>query len=80
MRQLLAVAFLGATLAFSASAAFAYGDTVDYVPPYLRTQSEPVASRAVTLRESRGSVVAGGGVTATSVYRQLREENREGRR
>ncbi len=77
MRQLLAAAFLGATLAFSASAALAYGDTVDYVPPYQRTQSELVVSRTV----SREPVVAGGGsITATSMYLQWREENREGRR
>ncbi len=80
MRQLLAAAFLGATLAFSASAALAYGDNVDYVPPYQRTHSEPVGSRTVILPESRESVVAGGGsITATSVYRQLREVNMEGR-
>ena len=81
MRQFLAVAFLGATLAFGTSAALAYGDNVDYVPSYQRTQSEPVASRAVYRPESREFLVAGGGsITANSVYRQLREENMEGRR
>lgn len=81
MRQLLAAAFLGATLAFSASAAFAYGDTVDYMPPYQRTQSELVVSRTVILPVSREPVVAGGGsITATPMYLQWREENREGRR
>lgn len=81
MRQFLAVAFLSATLAFSTSAALAYGDNVDYVPPYQRTHSEPVVSRTVFLPDSGESVVAGGGgITATSVYRHLREENREGPR
>ena len=79
MRQFLAVAFLGATLASGASAAFA-GDQVDYVPSYQRTQSEPIVSRVVTVVESRESAVAGGSITATSVYRQLRLENIEGRR
>ena len=81
MRQLLGVALLGATLAYSTSAAFAYGDTVDYVPPFQRTHSEPAVSRAAVLPDSGESVVAGGGgTTATSVYRHLREENREGPR
>lgn len=77
MRQLLAVAFLGATLGFGVGSALA-SDTVDYVPPYQRTQSESVASRTVIGPESRESFVAGGGDTATSVYRQLREVNMEG--
>jgi hypothetical protein len=78
MRQFLAVAFLGATLAFSASAALAYGDNADYVPSYQRMQSESVVSRTVIRSESNESAVAGGGATATSVYRQLREVNMEG--
>ena len=78
MRQLLAVAFLGATLGFGAGSALA-SDTVDYVPPYQRTQSESVVSRTVIGPESRESLVAGGGgATTTSVYRQLREVNMEG--
>ncbi len=81
MRQLLAMAFLSATLAFSTTAALAYGDTVDYVPAYQRTQSESVVSRTLIRLEPHESVVAGGGsITGTFVYRQLREENREGRR
>lgn len=76
MRQFLAVAFLGATLAFSASAALAYGDNADYVPSYQRAQTESVVSRTVI--RSNESAVAGGGATATSVYRQLREVNMEG--
>ena len=80
MRQFLAMGFLGATLAFGAGPALA-GDTVDYVPSYQRTQSEPVVSRPVNRPESRESVVAGvGGITATSVYRRLRDENMEGGR
>ncbi len=73
MRQFLAVAFLGATLAFSASAALA-GDKVDYVPSYQPAQSVSIVSRT----SSSVSVVAGGrNITATDVYRQLREDNRE---
>ena len=77
MRQLWAVVFLGATLAFDASAALAYGDNTDYVPSYQRTQSESVVSRTVILPASPEFLVAGGG-TATSVYRQLRDVNMEG--
>ena len=79
MRQFLAVAFLGAALAFDASVALA-SDQVDYVPSYQRTYSAPAVSQALILAQSGESVVAGGNVTATSVYRQLREENIEGRR
>ncbi len=73
MRQFLAVAFLGATLAFSASAALA-GDKVDYVPSYQPAQSVSIVSRT----SSSVSVVAGGrNTTATDVYRQLRDDNKE---
>jgi hypothetical protein len=75
MRQFLTVAFLGATLAFGATAALA-SDNVDYVPSYQRTQSESVVSRSVIRTASRELVVAGGGsVTTTAVYRRQREEN-----
>jgi len=83
MRQFLAVAFLGATLAFSASAAFAFGDKVDYVPSYQPAQSvvQPTLSVSIVSRtESSVSTVAGSSVpTASSLYRQWREENQEGR-
>jgi hypothetical protein len=74
MRQFLAAAFLGATLAFGASPALA-SDNVDYVPAYQRAQSNPVVSATAIRTDIRGPVVAGGRITATSVYRQLREEN-----
>ncbi len=81
MRQFLAVAFLGATLAFSASAAFAFGDKVDYVPSYQPAQSvvQPTQNVSIVSRtESSVSTFAGGrNTTATDVYRQLREDNRE---
>ncbi len=81
MRQFLAVAFLGATLAFSVSTAFAYGDKVDYVPSYQSAQSvvQPTQSVSIVSKtESSVSQVAGSSVpTATSVLRQLREDNRE---
>ncbi len=78
MRQFLAVAFVGATLAFSASAALAYGDKVDYVPSYQAAQSVSIVSQTVNQTASSESVVAGGGtITATDVYRQLRDDNRE---
>ncbi len=78
MRQFLGVAVLGATLAFGASAALA-GEKVDYRPPYEPTQSVSVMSGTVNHQTaSSGSVVAGGStITATSVFRQLREDNRE---
>lgn len=69
MRQFLAVAVLGATLAFGARTAFA-SDNVDYGVPF-----QPAQSVIVTQSES-GSVVAGGSSAETSVQ-QLREENRE---
>jgi hypothetical protein len=73
MRQLLAVAFLGATLAIGSSAALA-GEKVDYRPSFEPAQSVSVVSRT----ESHESVVAGSRtITATSVFRQLREDNRE---
>jgi hypothetical protein len=78
MRQFVAVAFLGAALAFSASAALAYGDNADYVPSYQRTQSASVVSGTVIRSEPNESAVAGGGATASSVYRRLREENGPG--
>ena len=75
MRQFLTVVFLGATLAFGATAALA-SDNVDYVPSYQRTQSESVVSRSVIRTASREFVVSGGGsVTTTAVYRRQREEN-----
>ncbi len=83
MRQFLAVAFLGATLAFSASAAFAFGDKVDYVPSYQPTLSvvQPTLSVSIVSRtESSVSTVAGSNPTASSLYRQWREENQEGKR
>ncbi len=80
MRQFLAVAVLGATLAFNASAALA-GEKVDYVPSYQPAQSvvQPAQSVSIVSRTGSGvSVVAGGSnTTATDVYRQLREDNRE---
>jgi hypothetical protein len=77
MRKFLAVAVLGASLAFTASAALA-GDKVDYVPSYQPAQSSSVVSGTVIRTESGESAVAGGGaITATDVYRQLREDNRE---
>ena len=75
MRQFLAMAFLGATLAFSASAALA-DEKVDYIPPSQRTQGVSVVSRPVIPTGPGESAVAGS-ITATSVYRQLREENKE---
>ncbi len=90
MRQFLAVAFLGATLAFGASAAFAFGDKVDYVPSYQPAQSvsippaqsvstPPAQSVSIVSRTSSSvSVVARGrNTTATDVYRQLRDDNKE---
>ncbi len=83
MQQFLAVAFLGAALAFSASAAFAFGDKVDYVPSYQPTLSvvQPTLSVSIVSRtESSVPAVAGSSVsTASSLYRQWREENQEGR-
>jgi hypothetical protein len=77
MRQFLVVAVLGASLAFTANTALA-SDKVDYVPSYQPARSVSVVSGTVIRTESRESVVAGGSViTATSVYRQLREDNRE---
>ena len=76
MRQFLAMAFLGATLAFGASAALA-DEKVDYIPPFQRTQSVSVVSRPVIPTGPGESAVAGSSITATSVYRQLREDNRE---
>jgi hypothetical protein len=75
MRQFLTAAFLGAALAFGASAALA-DEKVDYVPSYQRTQSVPVVSRTVT-RAAYGEPVVAGGSTVTSVYREQREDNRE---
>ena len=75
MRQWLTAAFLGTALAFGASAALA-DEKVDYVPSYQRTQSVSVVSLTATRTASGQSVVAGA-ITATSVYRQLREDNRE---
>ena len=73
MRQFLAVAFLGATLAFGASAVLA-DEKVDYRPSFEPAQSVSVVSRT----ESHESVVAGdSAVTATSAFRQLREDNKE---
>ena len=76
MRQVLAVAFLGATLAFGASAAFAYGDKIDYVPSHQPAQSVSIVSPAASQTVSSQSAVAGN-TTATDVYRQLRDDNRE---
>jgi len=84
MRQFLAVAVLGATLVFSASAAFAYGDRIDYKSPYDMAEFQPVQSQPaqsvsiVSRTEPSKSVVAGGrNTTATDVYRQLRDDNKE---
>ncbi len=77
MRQFLAMAVLGATLAFGASAALA-GEKVDYRPPYEPMQSVSVVSGTMNHQTApSGSVVAGGNTTATQVYRQLRDENRD---
>jgi len=78
MRQFLAMAVLGATLAFGASAALA-GEKVDYRAPYEPTQSVSVMSGTMNHQTaSSGSVLAGGGnTTATDVYRQLRDDNKE---
>ncbi len=71
MQKFVAVAVLGAALAFGAGAAWA-SDTVDYKPPYQSMQSVSTASQV----GSDHSMVAGGDSgTATSVYQQLREEN-----
>jgi hypothetical protein len=70
MHKFMAVAVLGATLAFGAGAAFA-SDNVDYKGPYQPVQ---IVSN-VNETESGHSMVAGEGSTATSVYQKLREEN-----
>lgn len=70
MRKFVAVAVLGATLAFGAGAAFA-SDNVDYKGPYQPVQI--VSNGSGT--ESGHSMVAGGDSTTPSVYQQLREEN-----
>lgn len=75
MRQLLTAAFLGAALAFGASAALA-DEKVDYVPSYQRTQSVSVVTLTATRIASGESVVAGA-ITATSVYGQLLGDNKE---
>ena len=75
MRQFLAVAVLGATMAFSAGAALA-GEKVDYTPSFQPAQSVSIVSPTVSQMASSQSAVAGG-TTATDVFRQLRDDNRE---
>ena len=70
MRQLLAVAVLGATLALGAGVVFA-SDNVDYKGPYQPVQVLPDESQT----ESGQFVVAGGDDTSPAPYQQLREEN-----
>lgn len=69
MRQFLAVAVLGASLAFFAGAAFA-SENVDYQPAFQPTQNVAIENRT----ESVESVVAGG-AAPVSVWSELRYEN-----
>jgi hypothetical protein len=55
MRHILAVLTLGATLALGTSAAFAYGDKVDYVGP--QNQATPAVVAPASTQDS--GVIAG---------------------
>ena len=69
MRKFLTVVALGASLAFTASTAFA-SDKVDYKPAFQPTQSVTIVDRTPSVQ----SVVAG--VAAPmSVWSDLRDEN-----
>lgn len=74
MRKFLAVAFLGAILAFTAGQAFA-SDRVDYQPPYQSAQTMSTE----TQDGSSQSTVAGGGAPTSdepvSPYSQQRYDN-----
>lgn len=73
MRKFLAVAFLGAILAFTAGQALA-SDTVDYQPPY-----QPAQTMSTETQDgSSQSTVAGGAPTSdepVSPYSQQRYDN-----
>ncbi len=71
MQKILALTFLGASLAFSASAALA-SESVDYKPAFQPTENVAIVNRT----ESDQSVTAG--VAApVSVWSEAREANRE---
>jgi hypothetical protein len=69
MRRFLTVAVLGASLAFTASTAFA-GDKVDYKPAFQPTQNVAIVDRTQSVQ----SAIAGVAVPM-SVWSELRSEN-----
>ena len=68
MRQLLAVAFLGTTLAFGATAALAGENREPQFPP-------PAASVSIVSQPSANVSLVAGGDEPTSVYPQLADDN-----
>ena len=72
MRQFLAVAVLGASLAFTAGAAFA-SDKVDYKPPFQPTQNVAIVNRTELVQPVLS--VFSGVAAPVSVWRDFRYEN-----
>ncbi len=71
MRHILAVLTLGATLALSATAAFAYGDSVDYTGPGLL--QNPTAMN--TQPKASDSFAMAGSVDTNQYWIRMRVEN-----
>ena len=71
MRHILAVLTLGATLALSATAAFAYGDGLEYAGPGLRQTVTAVDIQT----PASDSLVMAGSVDTSQYWIRLRYEN-----
>jgi hypothetical protein len=71
MRHILAVLTLGATLALTAPAAFAYGDKVDYPGPGL---GQNVAVTDIQ-PQAKNSFVAAGSVETNHYWIEMRGQN-----
>jgi len=75
MRQFLAVAVLGASLALTASAAFA-SDRVDYQPAFQPTQAAEIVTGTESVESTPvESTLAGGANGPVSVWSEQRYDN-----
>lgn len=73
MRHILAALIVGTTLAFSASAALAYGDRLDY--PGVGLPQDRTAPSVISQSESQGPSVAAGEQGTKLWIHEMRDQN-----
>ncbi len=77
MRHVLAVLVLGMTVAFTASAALAYGDKVDYPAPWQAGASSPTPPVTANTPQTPAPPAKAAGQSVIRSLMDLHYENRE---